>query len=83
VTGLLNELIMITHLIKLVLQPFLVKSVVISSCGTKRAIHLIPTTPATVATRNMQCSLDLGTIKITENGYRRMCSSDGYNLFPL
>ena len=43
VTGLLNELIMITLQIKSVLQPFLIKSVCISSCGTKPAIHLILT----------------------------------------
>jgi len=44
---------MITHLIKSVLQPFLVKSVVISSYGTKPATHLIHTTSATVATCNI------------------------------
>ena len=37
----------------MVLQPFLVKSVVISSYGTKPATHLIHTTSATVATCNI------------------------------
>jgi len=64
VTGLLDELIKITHLIKSVLQPFLIKSVVISSCGTKRAIHLIHTTSATVATCNTQHSLDLEHLRL-------------------
>ena len=64
VTVLLNDLIMITHLIKSVPQPFLFKSVVISSCGTKQAIHLIHTTSATVAIYNMQHSLDLELLRL-------------------